>query len=143
MERKIAMIAVAVVCVGAFAVAGMFLPSQTPQRIEENKAWQFKQDFYGISDENIWIDIGADVWRVTWYAFPVENLYNGIPWPVPYSYFGMHIYAYPENTLAARGYSSEGVPLSGVDYIIRGGQFYIEVFTRDIDYWQIFVYELK
>ena len=137
------MIAVAVVCVGVIAVAGMFLPSQAPQQVTENKTWQFKQYFYGASDENIWINVEADVWHIAWYTNPVENLYDGVPWPISGSYFGIHVYSDLENILVARGYSLEGVPLSGTDYIIRGGEFRIQIITRDIDDWHLYIYEYR
>ena len=128
----------AVVCIGLVSIAGVFLPQVTG-----NKTWQLKQNYNGSEDDNTWITIESDVWRITWLAYPVENFHDGAYWPVPYSYFGIHVYSYPDNTLAARGYSSEGVPLSGVDYIVQSGEFFIQIITTDIQNWSIYIYEYR
>lgn len=134
----------AVVCIGLVSIAGVFLPqtSQNPQQVE-NKIWRLKQNLYGMENDDIWITIESDVWRLTWYSYPVENLYNGVPWPVPYSYFSVHVYSYPGDELVTMGYSVEGLPISDVEYIIQGGQFYIQILTRDIKNWELYIYEYR
>lgn len=137
MKKETAMIAVAVVCVGVIAVAGVFLPSQTPQQIAGNEAWQFKQEFngYGTDAKNIQVDIESDVWRVVWYAFAMENFEE-------YSGFDIAIISYPENGLMAVGTMEGGTPAWGVNYIIQGGRFDIQVTTANVNFWAIRIYEL-
>lgn len=127
----------AVACIGLVSIAGVFLPSQSPQRTEENEVWQFKQEFngYGIDVKNIQVDIESDVWRVVWYAFAIENFEE-------YSGFDIAITSYPENGLMAVGTMEGGTPAWGVSYIIQGGRFDIQVTMANVSFWAIRIYEL-
>jgi len=128
-------LSVAVVCIGVIATIGIFLPSQTIQQpASENKAWQFKQDFSGIGSENMWVKIESEIWRISWYAFALENFEN-------YSYFILSVTAFPD-TAEVMGTKMIGeFYTSGAEYIIQNGWFFIDVKAVALESWSLYIYE--
>jgi len=132
MKKEVAMIAVAVVCVGVIAVAGVFLPSQT---LEENKTWWSTQEIQGTNTKDIWISIESDIWRIHWYTFLWENSNNK-------GWLRFDVSEQIGLPPVADGWMVNGWPQGDIEYIIEGGIFVVQIQAENTD-WHFYISEYR
>ena len=136
MDKVIIGVLTVCVCLSVMAIGISIFrqPIQTIQQIE-NKTWHHQENksFYGVGKENKSIQIDSEIWRIEWFALPLDGAEN-------LSLFDMSVRS-STGELITEGTLYKGWPIWDARCIIGNGTFEINVIIANLKGWQIDIYE--